>query len=306
VLHKKLFLLDGLSLIYRAHFAFDKAAITTAHGVKTGAILGFVQTLVAVLQKEVPTHLVVAFDSKEKNFRHALFPAYKSHRQTQPEDISIAISYIKNILDAFGIAVVECIGYEADDLLGTLAKKAASIGFTSYIMSTDKDLAQIVQDNIYLYKPGSNGQKEIVLGKKEILAQWHITRPEQVCDILALQGDASDFIPGIPSIGKKTAQKLIQTFDNLENLLKNSHQLTGKLKEKVIQYASQGILSKQLATICTDVPITLDLEKCSYHGPNREKLEPLLTTLEFRQLKKRLLGLTTDLPIQKPPVNHLL
>ena len=287
MIQNKLFLLDGMSLIYRAHFALGKAAPSTREGMKTGAILGFVNTLVEVLQKEKPTHLIVAFDGKEKTFRHKLFPAYKSHRPTQPEDISIAIPYIKAILDGFGIPSVTYSGYEADDLLGTLAKKAA--GCTTYIMSTDKDLAQVVQHNIYLYKPSSHGQKATIMGEKEILAAWEITRPEQVRDILALEGDPSDFIPGIPSIGKKTARKLIKEFDTLENLLAHSHQLTGKLQATLTQYADQGMLSKALATIRTDVPITLDLEKCRYEGPNRTKLEPLFALLEFKQLNQRLI-----------------
>ncbi|WP_243518842.1 MULTISPECIES: 5'-3' exonuclease H3TH domain-containing protein [unclassified Candidatus Cardinium] len=287
---KKLFLLDGMSLIYRAHFALSKVHTTTAEGIETGAILGFVNTLLEVLQKEKPTHIIVAFDSKEKTFRHELFTNYKSHRPAQPEAISIAIPYIQSILDGFGILSVSCKGYEADDLLGTLAHKGAAMGCTTYIMSTDKDLAQMVTDVIYLYKPSSQGQKASIIGKKEILAQWEIARPEQVKDILALEGDPSDFIPGIPSIGKKTARKLIKEFDSLENLLAHSDHLTGRLKTNLIQYAEQGILSKELATIRTDVPITLDLEKCHYQGPSRTKLEPLFTLLEFKQLKQRLFG----------------
>lgn len=288
----KFFLLDAMSLIYRAHYAFRNMPTSNVQGIKTGAILGFVNTLLEVLQKETPTHIVVAFDAKEKNFRHELFPAYKSHRQAQPEDISIAIPYIKNILNGFGILFVENIGYEADDLLGTLAQKAAKMGFKAYIMSTDKDLCQIVGHNIYIYKPASHGQKSMVLGEKEILAQWEIVRPGQVRDILALEGDASDFIPGIPSIGKKTARKLIKEFDSLENLLAQTHRLTGKLKENIIKYAAQGILSKQLATICTAVPLDLDIAQCSYHGPNKAKLEPIFDLLEFKALKKRLFGIT--------------
>lgn len=164
------------------------------------------------------------------------------------------------------------------------------MGCTTYIMSTDKDLAQMVQYNIYLYKPNSHGQKSTILGEKEILTQWEIARPEQVKDILALEGDPSDFIPGIPSIGKKTARKLIKEFDNLENILAHSHALTGKLKANLIQYAAQGMLSKQLATIRTDVPITLDLEKCHCQVPNKDKLASLFTLLEFKQLKERLFG----------------
>ncbi|MBX9889843.1 MAG: DNA polymerase I [Amoebophilaceae bacterium] len=285
---KKLFLLDGMSLIYRAYFALSKAITTTANQINTGAILGFVNTLVEVLQKEEPTHIIVAFDAKATTFRHELFPAYKSHRQEQPEGISEAIPYIKEILDGFGIVYREYPGYEADDLLGTLAKQAAANGLSVYIMSTDKDLAQIVGDNIYLYKPASHGNKATILGEKEILAAWQINKIAQVTDILALAGDASDFIPGIPSIGKKTAQKLIQQFDSVENLLASSHQLTGKIKEVIIQYADQGMLSKKLATISTTVPITLDVDGCSYRGPDQAKLEPLFTLLEFKGLIKRL------------------
>ncbi|TDG95121.1 DNA polymerase I [Cardinium endosymbiont of Culicoides punctatus] len=298
---KKIFLLDAMSLIYRAHYAFGNTPPSNAQGIKTGTILGFVNTLVEVLQKETPTHVIVAFDAKEKTFRHELFPAYKSHRQAQPEEISIAIPYIRNILDGFGISCIEIPGYEADDLLGTLAKKTAKMGFKAYIMSSDKDLCQVIEDHIYIYKPASNGQKSSILGEKEILEQWEITRPEQVRDILALEGDASDFIPGIPSIGKKTARKLIKEFDNLENLLAHADQLTGKLKENIIRYADQGVLSKQLATICTEVSIDLDMEQYMYHGPDKTKLEPIFDVLEFKALKKRLFGITDIKEINKTP-----
>ena len=285
---KKLLLLDGMSLIYRSYFALSKVLTTTASQIKTGAILGFVNTLVEVIQKEEPTHIIVAFDAKEKTFRHELFSAYKSHREEQPEEITEAMPYIKQILDGFGILYMQYPGYEADDLLGTLATQAAARGLSVYIMSTDKDLAQIVGNNIYLYKPASHGNKATIWGEKEILAAWQINKIAQVTDILALAGDRSDFIPGIPSIGKKTAQKLIQQFDSVENLLASTHQLTGKIKEKISQYADQGILSKKLATICTTVPITLDVEGCSYRGPDQAKLEPLFTLLEFKGLIKRL------------------
>jgi len=286
--NKKLFLLDGMSLIYRAYFAFSKTSPTTTSGLKTGAILGFTNTLVEILQKEKPTHIAVAFDAKGDNFRHELFPAYKSHRQKQPEDLSIAIPYIKNILDGFGIHHLASMGYEADDLLGTLATQAKIHGYTTYIMSTDKDLAQIIEDKIYLYKPASNGNKSTILGKKEILAAWGIERTEQVVDILALTGDPSDFIPGIPSIGKKTAQKLIHTFDNLENLLANAHHLPGKTQQLLMEYTEQAILSKKLATICRAVPLTLDLDACRYQDADRTILEPIFELLEFKGLTKRL------------------
>lgn len=285
---KKLFLLDGMSLIYRAHFAFGASSIATASGLKTGAILGFVNTLVEVLHKEKPTHVVVAFDAKEKTFRHALFPDYKSHRQAQPEDISTAIPHIKAILEGFGIVFMEQPGYEADDILGTLAQRAAAMGFHTYIMSTDKDLAQVVQPTVFLYKPGRNGQKATIWGEQEVVEAWGITRPAQVVDILALEGDASDFIPGIPSIGKKTAQKLIQTFDTFENVLAHSHQLRGTVQKNLIQYAQQGILSKKLVAICTHVPIVLDLDGCTYREPDPSKLVPLFALLELKGVQKRL------------------
>jgi DNA polymerase-1 len=286
---KKLFLLDGMSLIYRAHFAFGAAAsIATASGLKTGAILGFVNTLVEMLHKEQPTHVVVAFDAKEKTFRHTLFSDYKSHRQAQPEDISTALPHIKAILEGFGIVFIEQPGYEADDILGTLAQRAVAMGFHTYIMSTDKDLAQMVQHNVFLYKPGRNGQKATIWGEKEVVEAWGITRPAQVVDVLALEGDASDFIPGIPSIGKKTAQKLIQTFGTFENVLAHSHQLRGTVQKNLIQYAQQGILSKKLVAICTHVPIDLDLDSCTYREPDPSKLLPLLTLLELKGVQKRL------------------
>ena len=295
---KKLFLLDGMALIYRAHFAFIQTPITTAKGISSGAILGFTNTLVEVLHKENPTHIMVAFDAKEKTFRHDLFPAYKAHRPTQPVAISMAIPYIQSILDGFGIVHISCKGYEADDILGTVAQQASTMGFTTYIMSADKDLAQIVGANIYLYRPSKQGQKAVILGEKEILAEWKITTPSQVKDILALVGDATDAIPGIPSIGKKTAQKLIQQYGSLEHIFANSDQLTGKLKANLIQYQAQGHLSKQLATICTDVPISLNLHNCRYQGPNRGQLAPLLQELEFKQLQKRLWP--PDVPLLDP------
>ncbi|AWN81733.1 DNA polymerase I [Candidatus Cardinium hertigii] len=286
----KLFLLDGLSLIYRAYFALAKAAMVTAAGIPTGAIVGFVNTLLEMIQKEKPTHIIVTFDSKEKTFRHRWFPAYKAHRQAQPEAISIAIPYIQQLLTAWGILWMEYNGYEADDLMGSLAKQAAALDCSTYLMSMDKDLAQLVGKNVSLYKPTQHGQKAVILGEKEVLAQWGISKPTQVCDILALEGDPTDAIPGIPSIGRITAQKLIARFETLENLLENTNQLTDKLKTTLEQYADQGKLSKQLATICTDIPVTLDLNSCTYQLPSQTALEPLLTQLELKQFSKRLLG----------------
>lgn len=284
----KLFLLDGMALVYRAYFAFSKAPIMTSYGFNTSAIVGFVQTLWEIIQKEEPTHIVVVFDTKHKTFRHQLFEDYKAHRPIQPEGITLALPYIKAILEGLGVVCIEKVGYEADDVLATLAKKAFTMGFTSYIVSTDKDLAQVVQEQIYLCKPAAYGKPAMIWGKSEILKQWGIVRTDQVVDLLALAGDPSDFIPGIPSIGLKTAQKLIEQFDHLENLLKNVDQIPGKLQATIKRYAHQAVLSKQLATIHTKVPITLDFTTCASSKPHWEKLEPIWHELECKALAKRL------------------
>ncbi len=290
----KLFLLDAMALIYRAHFAFLKNPRINAQGMNTGAILGFTNALVEIIQKEKPTHIAIAFDLPEPTFRHKAFEAYKQQRQAQPEDITVAIPYIKKIVKAFQIPVVEKAGYEADDVIGTLACQAAQAAFDVYIMTTDKDFAQLVNDHIYLYKPPFMGNRSQILGVKDILKKWEIATIDQVRDILGLQGDVSDNIPGIPNIGPKTAVKLIQTFGSIENLLKNSHQLIGKLKENVVQYGDQGLLSKKLATIHTKVPLAFDLAKSRYEKPNETVLKSIFTTLEFRTLTQRIFGKKTS------------
>jgi DNA polymerase I len=286
----KLFLLDAMALIYRAHFAFSKNPRINAKGMNTSAVLGFANTLVELINKEAPTHLVVAFDTAAPTFRHHAFEAYKAHREAQPEDITLAIPYVKKIVHAFQIPILEKEGYEADDIIGTLAKKAAQENFTVYMMTPDKDFAQLVDDHIYLYKPAFLGNKATVLGKEEVLAQWGIDRVDQVRDILGLQGDAVDNIPGIPTIGAKTAQRLIHTFGSIENLVANSEQLQGKLRENVHTYAQQGMLSKELATIHTSVPLAFELAQSYYQGPDEIRLKALLHELEFRTLLQRLFG----------------
>ncbi len=302
----KLFLVDAMALIYRAHFAFSKNPMINSKGINTGAILGFTNALLGVIKKENPTHVVVAFDHSSPTFRHRAFEAYKIHRAAQPEDITLAIPYVKKIVQALQIPIVEKEGYEADDLIGTLARQAAQGHFEVYMMSLDKDFSQLVADHVYLYKPAFLGNSVDVLGKEEVLAKWEIEHVDQVRDILGLQGDAIDNIPGIPSIGEKTAKKLIQAFGSVENLVANAHQLKGKLRENVATYGQQGIISKQLATIHTNVPLSFDLEHSCYQGPNEAQLKALFQELEFRTLTQRLFGKETTPTKQHPTIQASL
>ncbi len=287
---KKLFLLDALALIYRAHFAFSKNPRINSKGINTGAALGFTNTLVEVLQKEKPTHIGVAFDSAAKTFRHDNFAEYKANRQAQPEDISVAIPYCKKIVEAFNIPVLILDGYEADDIIGTLANRAEKAGFDVYMMTPDKDYCQLVTDHVFLYKPAFLGNAVEVWDVQKVLEKWEIERVEQVIDILGLQGDAVDNIPGIPGIGEKTAKSLIQKYGSVENLIANVGELKGKQKENVQNFADQGLMSKELATIHCDVPLPFNEEALIYNGPNEEQLGELFAELEFRQLAQRVLG----------------
>ncbi|MEM7382770.1 MAG: DNA polymerase I [Bacteroidota bacterium] len=287
---QKLFLLDAMALIYRAHFAFSKNPRINSRGINTGAALGFTNALVEVIHKERPTHIVVAFDKATPTWRHQLYQAYKAHRQAQPEDITVAIPHIKQILEAFRIPVLEMEGYEADDIIGTLAYQAAREGFEVYMMTPDKDFGQLVGEHIYLYKPAYMGNNAIVLDTQALLAKWEIARVDQIRDILALQGDSSDNIPGVPTIGLKTAQKLIRQFGSVENLIAQASQLTGKLRENVMAYRQQAVLAKKLVTIHTDIPLQLDLAQSRYHKPDPEQLSAVFQQLEFRELARRVLG----------------
>lgn len=291
---KKLFLLDAFALIYRAHFAFIKNPRITSKGLNTSCIFGFTNTLLEVLKDEKPTHIGVAFDTPKPTFRHVQFEAYKAQRQEQPEDITIAVPYIKQLLKAMNIPILEMDGYEADDVVGTLAKKAAREGFEVFMMTPDKDYGQLVEEHIYLYKPAALGKGVEIMGIKEICERWGIERISQVVDMLGLQGDASDNIPGIPGVGEKTAQKLIQEFGSVENLIANTDKLTGKIKEKVEEGKEKAVLSKHLATIDINVPIVFDEEDLRVCDVNKEALSPLLEELEFRTLRKRLLGEAAD------------
>ncbi|WP_114748327.1 DNA polymerase I [Pleomorphovibrio marinus] len=296
---KKLFLLDAMALIYRAHFAFSKNPRINSKGLNTGVMLGFTNTLLEVLEKEKPTHIAVAFDTSAPTFRHEQFEAYKANRQEQPEDIEIAIPWVKQIVSAFNIPVIELDGFEADDIIGTLAKKAERSSFVVYMMTPDKDYGQLVEDHIYLYKPAFMGNAVDIMGPKEICAKWDIEHVDQVRDILGLMGDSVDNIPGIPGIGEKTAVKLLKAYGSIEELLNHTDDLKGKQKENVVNFGKQGILSKELATINQDVPIAFDEKELHYEGPDEEKLKALFAELEFRTLTKRVFGEAIKKPRMK-------
>lgn len=286
---KKLFLLDAMALIYRAHFAFIKAPRITSKGLNTSCVFGFANALLEVIQKEKPTHLGVAFDLPGGTFRNTVFPEYKANRQEQPEDITVAIPYVKKLVEAMDIPCLSLQGFEADDVIGTLAKKAAREGFEVFMMTPDKDYGQLVEEHIYLYKPAIGGKDVEVMGVNEVCSRWGIKRVEQVIDILGLMGDAVDNIPGIQGVGEKTAAKLIAEYDSVENLIANSDKLTGKLGESVRNSKEIALLSKELARIELNVPIDFDGDKLKIMPPHVEELSQLLDELEFRTLRKRLL-----------------
>jgi len=287
---KKLFLLDGMALIYRAYFALNKTPRITSNGLNTGAIMGFTNTLLEILKNQKPSHLAVVFDTEAPTARHIEFESYKAHREKMPEDLSASIPYIFKLITGFNIPIITKDGYEADDIIGTLAKKAEKKGFTVYCMTPDKDFGQLVSENIFIYKPARMGNGAEIQGVKEILEKWEIADVNQVIDILGLWGDAVDNIPGIPGIGEKTAKKLIQEFGSMENIIANADKLKGKQRENVENYAEQGLISKKLATILLDVPVELEEENLLIEEPNKEILEPLFNELEFRTIGKRVFG----------------
>ena len=284
---EKLFLLDAYALIYRAYYAFIKNPRINSKGFNTSAILGFVNTLEDVIKKENPTHLGVAFDPKGKTFRHEAFEQYKAQREETPEVIRESVPVIKEILKAYNIPVFEVPGYEADDVVGTLAKQAEKRGILTYMMTPDKDYGQLVSDNVFIYRPKYGDKEFEVMGVERVKEKFGIERTEQLIDLLGLMGDASDNIPGCPGVGEKTAQKLIAEFGNIENMLANTDQLKGTLKTKVEENREKIIFSKFLATIKTDVPIELDMETLKRKPANEEELTRLLDFYELRALKER-------------------
>jgi len=295
---KKLFLLDGMALIYRAFFALSKVPRLTSSGFNTGAILGFTNTLLDVLKNQTPSHIAVVFDTSAPTQRHIEFEAYKANRQEMPEDLRKSIPYVFKLIEGFNIPIITMDGYEADDIIGTLAKQAEKHDYTVYCMTPDKDFGQLVSENIFIFKPARMGNGAEILGVAEILEKWEINDVSQVIDILGLWGDAVDNIPGVPGVGEKTAKKLIQEYGSIEGLIANADKLKGKLKENVINFTEQALISKKLATILLDVPLELESFNLEVEQPNKEILEPLFAELEFRTLGKRVFG--NDFSVLEP------
>lgn len=292
---KKLFLLDAMALIYRAYFAFSKNPRINSKGMNTSAVFGFANTLYDVLKNEKPTHIGVAFDTVVPTKRHEVFVEYKAQREKMPEDLAVAIPFVRRLLEGFYIPILYKDGYEADDVIGTLARKAAGKGFNTYMMTPDKDFGQLVTENIFIYKPGRAGDKAEVMGVKEVCEKYGIERPEQVIDILGLWGDASDNIPGIPGIGEKRSKELISEYGTLEKVLENTDKFKGKIRENLEAFRDQGIQSKELATIITDVPIEFEEDMLLLSEPDRQALKELFDELEFRTFAQRIF---TDLSVK--------
>ena len=294
---KKLFLFDAFALIYRAYFAFAKNPRINSKGQDTSAVLGLVNTLMDVQMKEQPTHWAICFDTSEPTERHLEYKEYKAQREAMPEGISSALPYIFRLMDALNIPVIAKPGFEADDVIGTLAKKAEKDGFTTYMMTPDKDFAQLVSDNIYMYKPPRMGGGAEVWGIPEVLKKFEISRVDQVIDYLGMMGDASDNIPGIPGVGDKTAKKFLSLYDSMEGLYKHTGELKGKQKEKVEENKDLAFLSKKLATINLQVPVAFEATKLIRKEMNQEAVKDLFKELEFRRLSDRWFGE----PKKEPP-----
>jgi DNA polymerase I len=299
----KLFLLDAYALIYRAYFAFIKNPRYNSKGLNTSAIFGFINALEQVLNQELPSHIAVAFDVHGDTFRHEMFPEYKANREKMPEDIRLAIPFIRQIINAYHIPIIELLGFEADDVIGTIAKKASAEGFLTYMMTPDKDYAQLVDDNVFMYKPAKNGAKPEIWGIEEVKQNFEIQYPLQVIDVLGLMGDSADNIPGCPGIGPKTAMKLIADYENVDGVYKNIDQLKGKMKESLETFKDQVYLSRKLVVINRDVPIDIDFEKMKYSGPDNDSLMKIYQELEFRTLSAKI---QTQSPEKKEPVQGSL
>ncbi len=289
-MEKKLFLLDAYALIFRAYYAFISNPMTNSRGMPTSTVFGFTLALEEILRKENPSHIAVVFDPPGPTFRHELFPEYKANRESTPEDIKVAVPYVKKLVEGFNIPVLEVDGFEADDVIGTLAKNADKEGFTVYMMTPDKDFAQLVSEKIFMYKPSRGGATPEVLGPEEVQEKFLVEHPHQVIDILALWGDSSDNIPGAPGIGEKTAKKLIGQFHSVEGVYENIEQLKGKQKENLVNFKEQVILSKELATISLNVPIKVSFDELKRREMNKEALQGLFQELEFKNIAERILS----------------
>ena len=286
-----LFLLDGMALVYRAHFAFMRNPILTSKGLNTSAVYGFTNTLLDIMDNHGASHIGVAFDTQAPTTRHQVFPEYKAQREAMPEELAAAIPYVKQMCHAFGVPVIELDGYEADDIIGTLAHRADKEGnIHTFMVTPDKDFAQLVTDTTTMWKPGRQGSGHELLDVAAIQTQWQVEQPKQVIDILGLWGDASDNIPGVPGIGEKTAKKLIAQFGSVEKLLESTDQLKGKQKENLINFADQARLSKNLATIILDAPVEISWDHLQISQRDDEALKSILTEMEFSSIAKRLYG----------------
>lgn len=285
---KRLFLLDAYALIFRGYYAFIKNPRINSKGLDTSAIMGFMNSLLDVIKREKPDHLAVAFDKGGSEARLEMFEAYKANRDETPEAIKIAVPYIQEILKAMHIPVIEMSGYEADDIIGTLSKQAEKQGYITYMVTPDKDFAQLVSENIFVYRPARMGNGIEIWGIPEVQEKFEVSHPEQVIDYLGMMGDAVDNIPGFPGVGEKTAKKLIAEFGNMENLLANTDKLKGKMKENIENNAEQGLLSKKLARIILDVPVKFHEEDFELNTPDFEKVKAIFHDLEFRQLTENL------------------
>ena len=282
---KRLFLLDAYALIFRGYYAFIKNPRINSKGMDTSAIMGFMNSLMDVIKREKPDHLAVAFDKGGSTYRYEMYTDYKAHRDETPEAIKIAVPYIQDLLSAMHIPIIEVPGFEADDLIGTLAKQAEKENFKVYMVTPDKDFAQLVSENIFMYKPARMGNDIEIWGVPEVLAKFGIENPLQVIDFLGMMGDAADNIPGLPGVGEVTAKKLLKEFGSMENLLANTHQLKGAMKDKIEANKEKGILSKKLATILLDCPVTFNENDYELSKPDVEKTDALFLELEFRQMK---------------------
>src|SRR6187551_2695312 len=285
-----LYLLDAYALIFRAYYAFLRNPRINSKGLNTSAMFGFVNALEEVLNNRKPSHIAVCFDHKSPNVRVQEFPYYKANRQETPEDIRLAEPYIRSIIEAYNIPILEAAGYEADDVIGTLAKRAEKEGYDVYMVTPDKDFGQLVSEHIFMYKPAKQGNGPEIWGPKEVCENYGIKRPEQVIDILALMGDAVDNIPGVKGIGEKGAAKLVHEWETVENIYANLNQFKGSTLEKLEASRQNAFDSKKLATILLDAPVPLDPDKLILEPPHAEKLSAIFAELEFRSLGKRILG----------------
>ena len=284
---KRLFLLDAYALIFRGYYAFIKNPRINSKGMDTSAIMGFMNSLMDVIKREKPDHLAVAFDKGGSDIRNEMFPEYKANRDATPEAIKIAVPYIQELLRAMHIPIIEVAGYEADDLIGTIAKQAEKENYQVFMVTPDKDFAQLVSENIFMYKPARMGNGIEIWGVPEVLEKFEITDPLQVIDFLGMMGDSADNIPGLPGVGEKTAKKFLAQYGSMENLLANTHELKGKMKENIEANKEKGILSKTLATILLDCPVQFDEKDYELSKPDVEKTEALFHELEFRRMQEQ-------------------